>query len=87
MKAQVRDYVAGQVNEGVSIDIMIGVTSDTLRWRAFRPRLAAGASDKVGRDDIELEMIEAIDLSSPSDQDAAELVRFLTSSRPVSSVA
>lgn len=78
-EGQVRDYVAGQVNEGVSIDIMIGVTSDTLRWRAFRPRLAESASGKVGRDDIELETIEAIDLSSPVDQDATELVRFLTS--------
>lgn len=76
---QVRDYIAGQVNDGVSIDIIVGITSDTIRWRAFRPVLVAGSEDKqtVGRSDIELEAIEAIDLTNPSSHDGDELKRFL----------
>lgn len=76
---QVRDYVAGQVNGNVSIDIIVGVTSDTIRWKAFRPKIVVGNENKrpVGRLDIELEVIDAIDLTIPSPQDGAELKRFL----------
>ncbi len=76
---QVRDYIAGQVNDGVSIDILVGITSDTIRWRAFRPVLVQGSEDKqaVGRADIVLETIDSIDLATPTPQDGHELKRFL----------
>lgn len=76
---QVRDYVAGQVNSNVPMDIIVGVVSDTLRWKAFHPTIVAGSEDKrpIGRSDIELDVIDAIDLTTPSSQDGAELKRFL----------
>lgn len=77
---QVREYISGQFNEGVPIDLIVGVTSDTLRWRAFRPTLVGDpAIGAAGRDHIELEPVDSIDLTTPSSEDAAELVRFLTS--------
>lgn len=90
-KDQIRDYVAGQINDGVHIDVIIGVISDTLRWKAYRAQLLPESEGKtlIGRDDVELEQIDAVDLSVPSNQEAPELRRFLerhlgrTGSRPL----
>lgn len=81
-KGQVRDYVAGLVNSGVDITMVIGVVSDTLLWKAFRPSFVSDDDGKrpVGRSQIDLgEAIDMIDLSSPFNEDGHELIRFLTS--------
>lgn len=78
-KDQVRDYVAGELNKGTSIDIIIGVISDTLRWKAFRPSIIENntLSGHFSGEEIHLEEIDAIDLTTPSSIDTQNLHRFL----------
>ncbi|MAM85682.1 MAG: hypothetical protein CME36_00005 [unclassified Hahellaceae] len=78
-KDQVKDYVAGEVNKGTSIDIILGVISDTLRWKAFRPRIRENDAQPghLSGKEILLEEIDAIDLTTPSSTDTEDLNRFL----------
>lgn len=88
---QVKDYCASLLNEGHDPELILGVLSDTVRWRAYR---IGSVSDPLGgsygREDIELEEIERIDVSSANDVAAKILIGFLNrylgrlGSRPLS---
>jgi len=79
-KNQVKDYVAGEVNKGTSIDIILGIISDTLRWKAFRPSIMENNAQlgHLSGQEIILEEIDSIDLTIPSSTDIEDLNRFLT---------
>lgn len=75
---QVKDYCASLLNQEVDSELILGVLSDTVRWRAYRiESLALPLSGKFGREHIELEEIERIDLSSADEIAAKALIGFL----------
>lgn len=79
---QVKDYCADLLNKGVPQDLIIGVLSDTIRWRAYRvlhvkPLAAVPGSTVLGGDHLTLEEIEACDLSAAGMAEARMLGVFL----------
>ncbi|OEU71592.1 MAG: hypothetical protein BA863_05610 [Desulfovibrio sp. S3730MH75] len=79
---QVREYCAGLLNKGVPPRNVIGVLSDTVRWRAYRLQEVLPVSDipgasSYGSEHIVLEEIERIDLAAAGPLEARELCRFL----------
>lgn len=75
---QVKDYCASLLNKGYDPELVIGVLSDTVRWRAYRIQsVTPPASGKLGRDHIDMEEIERIDLSSADEVAAKSLIEFL----------
>ena len=79
---QVREYCAGLLNEGVPSELILGVLSDTVRWRAYRLKEVLLLSDVLGAKSygpahVVLEEIENIDLSAAGPDEAATLGRFL----------
>ena len=75
---QVREYCAGLLNEGVPPEIILGVLSDTVRWRAYRVKEALSLSDVPGSKSygpahVVLEEFERIDLSAAGPKEAASL--------------
>lgn len=79
---QVKDYCADLLNKGVPQDLIIGVLSDTVRWRAYRVSgvnhlPAVPGSTVFGRDHLTLEEIDACDLSASSPSEAKLLGVFL----------
>lgn len=75
---QVKDYCASLLNLGHDPELVLGVLSDTVRWRAFRIRsLSVPTIGNYGRAHIELEEIERIDLSAANDIAAKLLIGFL----------
>lgn len=87
---QVKNYCASLINEGRHPSIVLGVLSDTVRWRAYRIASVAPAAGKIGGEHIELEEIEQVDVSSANELAARRLVSFLVrhlgrrGSRPLS---
>lgn len=80
---QVREYCAGLLNEGIPSEIVLGVLSDTVRWRAYRVKAVLPLSDVPGAKSyspahVVLKEIERIDLSAAGPQEAASLERFLS---------
>jgi hypothetical protein len=76
---QVKDYCASLLNQGFDPELILGVLSDTVRWQAYRIKsVTQPTAGKFGRDDIELEWIEGIDLSSADDVAAKRLIGFLS---------
>lgn len=80
---QVKEYCAGLLNKGVPPELILGVLSDTVRWRVYRLRKVSPISDvpgatSFGAAHIILEEIERIDLSAAGPQEAAILGRFLS---------
>lgn len=78
---QVRDYCAGLLNKGHAPDLIVGVLSDTVRWRAYRISsvlpLDPTASGIFGRVHVELEEIDSLDASAADESAAARLGEFL----------
>ena len=79
---QVRDYCASMVNEGVPIDLIVGVLSDTVRWRAYRiatllPMTTVPKATQYGGEHVVLEEIESVDLSAAGQLEASVLRDFL----------
>lgn len=79
---QVREYCAGLLNKGIPQRNIIGVLSDTVRWKAFRISeiLASFLEDggkQYGEKHLRLEELESIDLSSAGPTEASQLCRFL----------
>jgi hypothetical protein len=88
---QVKDYCSSLLNQGFDPELIIGVLSDTVRWRAYRiESVTQPTTGKFGRDNIELAEIEKIDLSSGDEVAAKTLIDFLNrnlgrlGSRPLS---
>ncbi|MHB1118163.1 MAG: DNA methyltransferase family protein, partial [Minisyncoccota bacterium] len=75
---QVRKYCASLANDGHDPSQIMGVLSDTVRWHAYRISIVGVTKGAViETDNIELEEIESIDVSSATDLDARRLVEFL----------
>lgn len=80
---QVEDYCADLLNKNVSQDLIIGVLSDTVRWKAYRvsdvkPLEEVAGAKVFGREHLTLEEIDECDLSTSSSSGAKLLGRFLT---------
>jgi methylase of polypeptide subunit release factors len=80
---QVREYCAGLLNRGIPAELIIGVLSDTIRWRAYRIKevrqlVDLPGSKSYGQAHVVLEEIERIDLSAAGTLESASLGRFLT---------
>lgn len=77
---QVREYCAGLINAGFSPDNIVGILSDTARWRAYKVTgaMAPGRlTGRIGKHDIELVQIEAIDCTRARREDALAFIAFL----------
>lgn len=79
---QVADYCANVLNSGIAPDLIVGVLSDTVRWKAYRirevkPLAAVVGSAVYGRDHLVLEEIDACDLSAAGPSEARQLGVFL----------
>ncbi|WP_286884821.1 N-6 DNA methylase [Aneurinibacillus sp. UBA3580] len=75
---QVKDYCASLINKGHDPELILGVLSDTVRWRAYKIKsVSSPVSGKLGREHIELEEIEYIDLSAADEVAARKLINFL----------
>ena len=76
---QVHQHLAGRLNAGASQTQLIGVLSDTLRWRAYR--IVEMAHDpfqtSVGPDDLTLDEIARLDITASNDFEAERLADFL----------
>jgi hypothetical protein len=77
-KDQVADYCAGLINSGGEHGQIIGILSDTLRWRAFKVATVSRPEGATcGRDHVTLESIDELDIASSDDRSAAKLGEFL----------
>lgn len=78
-RKQVREYVAGQVNSGTDIKQLVGIVSDTLRWKAYTAHFTdqASTTPPFGETDIHLEPIDSLDLSKPRAHESVEFRNFL----------
>lgn len=78
---QVKDYCAGLLNRGSPTDLVIGVLSDTVRWRAYRIASVtapdAASAGVYGSGNVELEEIGALDVTVADERSAGQLVDFL----------
>nr|AAQ72370.1 BseRI endonuclease [Bacillus sp. R] len=75
---QVKDYCASLLNKGYDSELILGVLSDTVRWKAYKIKtIVTPANRKFGRDDIELDEIESIDLSLADNLAGKRLIDFL----------
>lgn len=75
---QVRQHLAGLLNQGAPEAKILGVLSDTLRWRVYRvAKVTSPASGSLGPNDIELEQVDALDVSASSPGDGERLIDFL----------
>ncbi len=76
---QVKDYCAGLLNAGHPRDLIVGVLSDTVRWRAYRIAdvKAKQTGEQYGREHLSLDELEAFDFSAAGDREARLLVSFL----------
>ena len=76
---QVKDYCASLLNKGYDPELILGILSDTVRWRAYRiSSLRKPSAGEFGREHIELEEIDRIDLSAADEIAAKTLVSFLS---------
>jgi hypothetical protein len=75
---QVQDYCAGLLNNGVPEDLIVGVLSDTVSWRAYSIEITQRLQSGVyGRDHITLHLKKQIDLLEPDESSAIALLSFL----------
>lgn len=78
---QVKDYCAGLLNMNHPADLIIGVLSDTVRWRAYRiatvEPIDSAAGEIYGRDHVHLDQIEEINLEAAGETEAMLLAEFL----------
>ena len=74
---QVKNYCASLVNSGHDRDLIIGVLSDTVRWRAYRIGSTSLVDGMLGGEHLELEEIDQVDLSNADEIASKKLVGFL----------
>jgi len=79
---QVREYCAGLLQDGVKQDLVIGVLSDTVRWRAyavtgFHATTGTAGTATIDADSITLGLIEELTLTASDAPNAQLLVKFL----------
>jgi hypothetical protein len=79
---QVKDYCADLLNSNIPADLIIGVLSDTVRWRAYRIKdvkdlLDVPGAAVYGRDHLTLQEIDKCDLIEADENGAKELGIFL----------
>lgn len=76
---QVHQHLAGLLNAGVPANRLIGILSDTLRWRAYRVRefTTDGLSSQIDPADLTLDEVESLDITAATDLEAEKLTRFL----------
>lgn len=75
---QVADYSASLLNQGHDAELVIGILSDTVRWRVYRIKAVTQPTTGIfGRENLELEEIERIDLGSADERAAKTLINFL----------
>lgn len=76
---QVRKYCASLVNKGNDPSQIIGILSDTVRWHAYKIRIAkvTPGSRVVEAEHIELDEVEALDASAATRLEARRLIDFL----------
>jgi len=74
---QVRNYSASLVNKGYDPELIVGILSDTVRWRAYRINGIAGVEGMLGGEHLDLLEIEQVDLSAANETAARSLVGFL----------
>lgn len=77
--SQVKDYCAALLNDGVAQQDIIGVLSDTIQWYAYRVSKVDNVPKDhlLGRNHIELEEFEHICLSSGSETETRQFVKFI----------
>jgi hypothetical protein len=91
---QVQDYCAGLLNDKRQPSMVIGVLSDTVRWRAYRiTSVTRPASGLLGREHIKLDEIDQVN-GSLADETAAKsildfLIRYLArlGARPLTAIS
>ncbi|WP_163336134.1 hypothetical protein [Desulfopila sp. IMCC35008] len=76
---QVANYSASLVNAGHSPDLIIGILSDTVYWRAYRLKINDGVKIEtlLGAEHVTLEEIDSLDLTVPNELNAKKLIGFL----------
>lgn len=79
---QVKQYCASRLNAGTPPDLLVGVLSDTVRWHAFgvsgvKEMSAVPGATTYGPEHIELNLIEACNLSAAGNVEAKKLGDFL----------
>jgi SAM-dependent methyltransferase len=76
--SQVREHLAGLLNEGTAADKVLGILSDTVEWSAWRVaavRKPAGA--QLSPADLDLEKVDDLDLGRKRPGDGERLIEFL----------
>lgn len=79
---QVKQYCASEINAGTPPDRLVGVLSDTVRWHAFevsevRAVSTVSGATTYGPEHVELNQIDACDLSAAGNNEAKKLGDFL----------
>lgn len=78
---QVRDYCAGLLNRGHPADLIVGILSDTVIWKAYRVSSVApldpAGSGILGRLHVQLEEIDTLDATAADERSAQRFVDFL----------
>lgn len=78
---QVANYSASLVNEGHSPDLVIGILSDTVHWRAYHLKINEGVKfgegSIIGAEHVVLEEIDSLSLTAADDLNASKLIYFL----------
>jgi len=76
---QVAKYSAALVNARHSPDLVIGILSDTVHWRAYRLTINEGVKIEtiLGAEHVTLEEIDSLDLTVPDELNAKKLIDFL----------
>jgi len=74
---QVKNYCASLLNKGHDRDQVIGILSDTIRWRAYKILDVTSTDGNLGGEHLQLEQIDSIDLTSGDEVAAQKLLQFL----------
>lgn len=75
---QVKDYCASLLNKGYDQDHVIGILSDTVRWRVYKIKTVESFENKtLGGRHIELIEIENLDLGEADEIAAKKLITLL----------
>lgn len=79
---QVKDYCAGLLNSGCPSDLVIGILSDTVHWRAYKisavVAIDTSHGEIYGRHHLTLEETERLDLESADERSALLIGEFLS---------
>lgn len=75
---QVKEYCAALVREGISIDMILGVLSDTLNWYVYAIELDSSISiEDYNQDTIKLKEVARLNITQNDERQAADLLIFL----------